>query len=349
MSGWENNNNEPIVESVETIHVTEPSLYKQRAIQALNEHAYDNALKEAQMAINYGNHLEYKVLYLRCLFEAGRYVECLRFLQSSNLWRYRDSQDLLPDERNYIYYVRGVSHRESHSSDHDVNAIIVTPDGKGMCRTVQEAIERYAPEKEIFLTSGEYYENIDIFKDAKIRSKDILGECAIYGKIYIYRGHVSISNIELVACKQSAPSTALVSVTGGACNFQDVKLIGNGKDSMISMGIALSDCNMKCTIEDAIILNFHTGLYADCDRVLVKNCDISNNDIGINFTAKSPNKAGKPYYNAKSERDECLKIENCHFFHNRLAIYSASKKYSLEVINITARENDYAVYAQHNR
>ena len=49
-----------------------PDLYKQRAIVAINECRYKDALKEAQLALKYGKQeLQYHVLIVRTLLEMG--------------------------------------------------------------------------------------------------------------------------------------------------------------------------------------------------------------------------------------------------------------------------------------
>ena len=85
---------------------TNPDLYKQRTIAALNEHRYKDALKEAQLALNYGKQeLQYHVLILRVLLEMEQYSVCYKYLLGSGLWKNRKSKELLSDERNYLYYV----------------------------------------------------------------------------------------------------------------------------------------------------------------------------------------------------------------------------------------------------
>ena len=89
MAGWESSDDIQI-ESVEEIIDTNPDLYKQRAIVAINECRYKDALKEAQLALKYGKQeLQYHVLIVRTLLEMGQYEVCYKYLIKSELWKKR--------------------------------------------------------------------------------------------------------------------------------------------------------------------------------------------------------------------------------------------------------------------
>lgn len=103
MPGWNGDDSSIQVDMVEEIVDTNPDLYKQRTIVALNEKRYSDAINEAQTAIKYGNKvLEYQVLLSRTLFEKGEYQECFQYIKSSGLWDYREDDALLYDEQDYI-------------------------------------------------------------------------------------------------------------------------------------------------------------------------------------------------------------------------------------------------------
>lgn len=129
MAGWENDSEEIYVEKVEEFVDTNPDLYKQRTIVALNERRYKDALKEAQLALKYGNQeLQYHVLIVRVLLEMGQYDVCYKYLTGSGLWKSRKSKELLPDERNYLYYTYARCFKECGFDVGTAELIIVTDD-----------------------------------------------------------------------------------------------------------------------------------------------------------------------------------------------------------------------------
>lgn len=103
MADWGSSDSDIHVESVEEILDTNPDLYKQRTIAALNERKYNDAVKEAETAVKYGNNvLEYHVLLARSLFEQGTYRECMKYIKDSGLWEKREDDSLLYDEQDFI-------------------------------------------------------------------------------------------------------------------------------------------------------------------------------------------------------------------------------------------------------
>lgn len=127
MAGWETNSENIYVEKIEELVDTNPDLYKQRTIAALNECRYRDALNEAQMALKYGNQeLQYHLLVARVLFEMKNYQLCMEKLISSGLWHQvteeADNADLLMDEVDFIFYTYAICYKKLGKRGKSVNA-----------------------------------------------------------------------------------------------------------------------------------------------------------------------------------------------------------------------------------
>lgn len=276
MTGWDTSA-DIIVESVEEIIDTNPDLYKQRTIMALNECRYSDALQDAAKALEYSHgEAQYHVLILRVLFEAGNYASCMDYLSQKGLWKKRKDPDLLPDERNYIYYVRGVCHRECHMSDSSINAVIITPDGRGMCVTIQEALKRSGGKKDIFLTAGTYEENIKLNRDIRIYSEPGFNP-EIVGNIEIDSANVELAGITIGKKDSGIP---LVSLGNSKCSFENVIIEGSGRQTTEIGLFILGDCN-DITLKNISIRNCRTGLFSGCVDLVIDQGNITDCESGI--------------------------------------------------------------------
>ena len=274
MAGWENNK-EIYVESVEEILDTNPDLYKQRTIAALNEKRYNDALKEVNLALQYGNgELQYKVLKARVLFEKQDYSGCMRYLRDSQLWDKKEDITLLNDEKNYIYYIYAVCYRECRYSLYQVDMIIVTPDGKGMYDSVYKAILE-SNGKKIYLTGGKYTESLSV-RNQKVNLVGSKYVKSVWEKsMNIEGGIVSIEQVTFETYKEEKPA---LFIEKAVCNLSNLKF----KKSYVKNGVGLGlQLCRSCNVQDIEIENYAMGLVVCEGNTSVQKITLVNNVIGI--------------------------------------------------------------------
>lgn len=173
-------NADVIITGHKRIKDTRPELFVERALDALEREYYESALIEAEKAIKYGkNHPKYRSVKAYVLARMGRYKKCLDYINGeSQLWRLKKKGRLLPGEESMVCYacavsLKGLSRRIDGNKD-----IIVTPDGRGMCKTIQEAVNKY-PHSTILLTAGNYCE------DVKIKRSQVIIKGIDYQNTYV--------------------------------------------------------------------------------------------------------------------------------------------------------------------
>lgn len=141
---------------------TDPELYKKRALDALSKQYYLDALAEAEKAIQYGhNWPRYQAVKARVLLETEKYNECMTYiLKDSDLWKCKDSMlELSNEDKDFVRYAFSVCYGQLGYPLENSPDIILTADGRGMCKSIQEAVDKYS-DKKIILTGGVYRENI---------------------------------------------------------------------------------------------------------------------------------------------------------------------------------------------
>lgn len=268
MPGWNTDDVNVSVESVEDFIDTNPDLYKQRTIAALNEKRYQDAWEDASKALKYGdNEDQYKILLLRVYYEQGNLKRCLSYIKSQNLWLNRENMDILADERDFIYYVYAVATKSCNENISKEPLIVLTPDGKGMYDSITNAIKASKGRRPIYLTSGEYNENLNI-SNYNVNLKGTiqhLKASTIKGFIRVNRSALGIENI-------------------------NVSLPLNTEED----GISATMCN--CVRLYNVRVTAHTeecGIFIDkCSDVNIKNCTISYSGEGIGIQDSSANIEG---------------------------------------------------------
>lgn len=277
--GWDNE--EVVSVEYEEYIDTNPDLYKQRTIVALNECRYKDALKEAQLALKYGNQgLQYHVLILRVLLEMKEYSVCYKYLLGSGLWKNRKSKELLSDERNYLYYVYARCFNECGFDISSAEMIIVSDDGKGMYKTIQSALAYLEEGKEIYLTKGQYKETLSII------GKDISIECdeeeiaVITEPVQVIKSKVKFKNIVFASDKEDV----MLSVTDARCSCVDTIFSGRGKEKK-QIGLYLLKCE-NVNLNNVTFENLLIGIIALSRNVNVNKSHIVNNKIGILSASK---------------------------------------------------------------
>lgn len=285
MAGWENDNVEPHVEQVELLVDTNPDLYKQRTIAALSERQYRDAMNEAQTALKYGNNaLEYHVLIARVLFEWGEYSVCMQYIMR-HLWTQKEDSNLLPEEQNYIYYVYAACYRECDYSLNDTDVIIVTYDGKGMCASIQQAIEMHSNYQTIILVDGYYKksasdvltfcygnttfrtENLNISaQNIRIRG---VGDVSISGPLSVDKSVMEINGVSIRLRKRESDEAGFFThdskVIMNKCRFYDTD-VESEHNSKVIMN--------QCRFYDTIVA-------FDCGEATITDCVFTSSKILI--------------------------------------------------------------------
>lgn len=280
MAGWENISEEDIhVEKVEEILDTNPDLYKQRTIAALNEKRYKDALKEAQLALRYGNQaLEYHVLIVRVLFEMKQYEVCIKYLHTSGLWDKKDSEELLNDELNYVYYVYACCYRECGYSVNNLSTIIISSDGTGMISTLKEAIKVARNIKTILLTAGEYEEDEIVLKNTNIEISAVKNQKVLLKNILfkVHNSNIHLSHLRLVNAKLKEDDYIIVAENGTKILMDNVEIIGNKNE--LNGGVVVRGGNVdihKCVIKSGVGVGVESGI------ANIVESSFKNNTLGV--------------------------------------------------------------------
>ncbi len=286
MAGWNTDNVNISVESVEEFVDTNPDLYKQRTIAALNEKRYKDALEEANKALEYSNkELQYHLLVARVYFEAQIYESCYNKLISAGLLRYvnedYDKGELLMDEMDFVFYSYAVCYKKLGKSNANVETIVVTPDGKGMCQTLQAAVNVAKSNQIIMMTCGTYT------GDVKISNKDV----SIYGtpmgmrnrSIYpVLTGKITIENskAEIIALKFNGKDTSEQIIKIDDSNVYLNECVFSDKNNITGIYVYK---NSECEVEFCDFFGLDIGITNEVNRnilTVIKSC-FKSNRVGV--------------------------------------------------------------------
>ncbi len=304
-------NAEVKVISSEKVLDTDPELYKKRALDALEKHYYLDAMAEAEKAIEYGyNWPRFRVVKARVLLATEKYAECLRYLKESELWQLKDDMsELSYEDKDFVRYAFSVCLGQLGFKPDKLREIILTSDGRGMCKSVQEAIDNYS-DKKIILTGGTYSENISV-TNKKI---EIVGlryqKAVIHGKWSINGGKVSISNIEFGY--ENRKEHKLLEIINSDFKLRDItfKGIGRNKNSIEQdqPGLTLINSRSEDRIDGLIFENLDLGMLIKNTSVSVANCKFSTLSSGLFLV------------NTNANYD--VEVRNCSFSNNEVGIIS---------------------------
>lgn len=297
--GWNSNELEIQVEEVEEILDTNPDLYKQRTIDALNKKRYEDALKEAQLALKFGNQaLEFQVLIVRVLFEMEQYEECFKYIKSSNLWNKKDDEELLGDEQNYIYYVYAYCYRECGYIVLNLDMVIISPDGKGMIPTLKEALKNKKAYKTILLTAGEYQEGEIVLQNRNITITSLKNQRAFFKNTSfdIDNSYVRLSNIRVSTESLKVDEYIFRVQNNSKVWMKNIDILGGGDEG--SGGVFVQGSELvnisQCSIRSSIGVNVESGI------AHIRDTHFDRNIVGVSV------------YSEKQDRPKAY-IENCEF------------------------------------
>lgn len=327
MAGWESSNEEVYVEKVEEFVDTNPDLYKQRTIVALNDCRYKDALKEAQLALKYGKQeLQYHVLIVRVLLEMGQYDVCYKYLMRSGLWKNRKSKELLSDERDYLYYTYARCFKECGFDIDVADMIIVTDDGKGMYSNIQSAVAYKGDRKKIYLTKGRYNEALSIIgKDIVIECDDI-ERAVITEPIQVLKSKVKFKNVVFDVKKENV----MISANDAQCSFLSTIFKGKGKGKK-QIGLHLTKCK-SVNLNDATFEDLLIGAMVLSHNVNIDKSHLINNKIGVLCAAKQTFKEPQSIFSCVDNHIEKNEVGICSACNSRVKIIRTSFENNVDAI-----------------
>ena len=137
--------------------LTDPKLYYDRAFVLFDTHHYEDALKEVENAVKYGNgEIEFNVLKLKILMALENFQECEQFYSKSNLLSQIYNSDVPENTKkviltNYAICIHNLYDAESIQENHLILGLIrVTTElaslfryGKGVPKDESFAIALY--------------------------------------------------------------------------------------------------------------------------------------------------------------------------------------------------------------
>lgn len=316
MAGWENSG-DIYVESVEEILDTNPDLYKQRTIAALNEKRYNDALKEANLALQYGKEaLQYRVLKARVLFEKQDYSGCMRYLKESQLWDRKEDNELLKEEKVFISYIYAVCYRECRYPMNKVDWILITSDGKGMYSTIQQAVSNCNKNQGILLLAGMYHQvgercefsfnkgefsDTDVYIENKNLSIKSAEGVTINCRLIVKNSKVKIENSEFVVenLKFQNEDDAIIEVKSSELALDNVRVSAKYFNKEI-MGLEI-DNNSKLSVNHSAFWNLNIGVGIEKGQARIEDCKFRHCAVGVAVTSEDSIYKRKEVYILNSE------------------------------------------------
>lgn len=269
---------------IEKVLDTDPELYKNRALDALEKQYYLDAMAEAEKAIEYGrNERKYQIVKAKVLLARGEYNSFLVYiLRETQLWEYKDiSFELTNEEKDFLLYGFSVSYGQLGYPPDKLPEIILTADGKGMCKSIQEAVEKYS-DKKIMLTGGWYNEDIDI--DGKtiriIGSK--YSKPKINGRWKINNSFCTISN--LLFHNQSDRAGIMLEIDNSKFNIENLSFNSTVVfDSSAGdlLGMAIDNSVSKKDLMGMKFNNLTAGIVCSDSYICITKSDFSDCKSGV--------------------------------------------------------------------
>lgn len=304
----------------ERVLVTDPELYKKRALDALERHYFQDAMSEAEKAIQYGrNERKYQIVKARVLLAREEYNSFLAYiLKETQLWEYKDiSFELSNDEKDFLLYGFSVCYGQLGYPPDKLPEIILTADGRGMCKSIQEAVDKYS-EKTIILTGGWYNENVDIDgKTVRIIGR-YYSKPKVNGRWKINNSFCTIKN--LLFHNQSDRAGNMLEIDCSEFIVSELSF-----NSLIEPNGIKENPNAKENHQDLVGLNIKKSIAKDS----VKNMIFSNLTYGINSS------------------DTELSIERSDFSSCTIGVlgYNTIKRSLITISNCTFKKNCFGSYA----
>lgn len=319
---------------------TDPELYKRRALDALERHFFQDALIEAEKAIQYGNNWpRYQAVKARVLLATEKYDECIAYiLKGSDLWKKKDDAiELSNEDKDFIRYAFSVCYGQLGHPPDILPEIILTADGRGMCKSIQEAVDKYS-DKKILLTGGWY--NEDVIIDGK--TVRIIG--SYYSKPKV-NGRWKIKNSfctikTLLFHNQSDRAGIMLEIENSRFKIEDLSFnslinpysIKPDSESMTNVGdlvgVCIENSVAKENVNEMKFNNLSMGIACEDSYVYVTNSDFSNCTGGV----LCHNKKGK----------HVVTLSHCTFRQNYVGCF-ITKNGEMTIQYSGFENNDFAI------
>lgn len=339
----------------ERVEDTNPELYVKRALDALNSEYYESALSEAEKAIRYDekNLPEYRTVKALVLAKMERYEECLDYLNGeSQLWELKKKGRLSAKDKSRVCYSCAVSlHGLSRYIDGSKD-IIVTPDGLGMCKTIQEAVKKY-PYSTILLTSGTYYEDVCI-KDAEVRIQGIDQANTVFsGLLRIIDSDICIEGVVFSTNYQGKDGQVIVGINNSKIRFTKGVIKSNAPEKEGLVGFSMENCksilSRDVSLSDVMFTGLKGGI-GSCEGFLkLERCTFYQNFLAVTVGKEGRLEVESSRINNNTIAFTCLSwgqasINRCEVTNNRLGIYvEKNGKCFLNGSRFGNNRNDYEI------
>ncbi len=263
---------------------TDPELYKNRALDALEKQYYLDAMAEAEKAIEYGrNERKYQIVKAKVLLARGEYNSFLVYiLRETQLWEYKDiSVELSNEEKDFLLYGFSVSYGQLGYLPEKLPEIILTADGRGMCKSIQEAVDKYS-DKKITLTGGRYNENVDIDGKTVRIIGSYYSKPKVNGRWKINNSICTIKN--LLFRNQSFRAGVMLEIDNSKFNIEDLSF-----DSLIFpnsikgdlLGVHIENSSAEKAINRIKFDSLTAGIACADSYIYIEHSDFSNCRAGI--------------------------------------------------------------------
>lgn len=262
---------------LEEVLDTCPELYKQRALAAIREERYCDAIDEAKIALKYSDgEIKYHFIIIKALFNLCKYEKCFDYIHSSDILDYVYEKLNFDINRNDLMEMYMRCWRECGYELKKAKVIVVYTNNQSMVDNLQEAINVCSPNQYIYiLEDTQKSEGINKELDCEGCVID-KGNIFITGdivrtKLIINGGRVEIKNMQFLSKKK----TFVIKASGGKIHLDDVKIrgcsnFGAGK-ARDGYDIGVYVCNgADINVDNCEFSSLHTGIYADKGKVCVK-------------------------------------------------------------------------------
>ena len=317
---------------------TDPELYKNRALDAIEKQYYLDAMAEAEKAIQYGNNWpRYQAVKARVLLATEKYDECITYLlKGSDLWKRKDDMlELSNEDKDFVRYAFSVCYGQLGYPPEKLPEIILTADGRGMCGSIQEAVEKYS-DKKIFLTGGFYNENLYI--ENKIL--DILG--SYYSTPHI-NGRWNLKNCKILLkgvafTNQDVSPGYILKIENCDYGLSNLSFAAVGNiDSIFSrnnvdseqelIGIEIRGCESNQAMDGITCTSLSVAIEVSDTKIQIKDCRFERCGMGIGcHNLESDNKVvisncvfSDNYVGCSSIRNGDVTIQHSEFKNNSIA------------------------------
>lgn len=273
MQGWDIDYDAIVVEEILD---TNPDLYKRRALAAIEEERYYDAVQEAQTALKYSDgDIQYHFLIIKASYKMGMYGICYNYILYTYIleyvyetpWREFWTSAIDVDELMEIYMH---CWRSTGHTLQDARVIVVYANDKGMVDTLQDAVNICLPSQYIYImeeTTNSGLAHCPFECAGCIIER---GDVRITGrpvrmKIVVNGGIVRIKDMDIYPVE----NTVAIHINGGIVELEKVTIEGDGHNGK-QIGIYVQN-DSTFTLKNCLLINLDVGIYAEGGKVFISN------------------------------------------------------------------------------